>query len=111
MSNGIKQGSVISPYLFNVYLDELSYSLAQSNFGCHIGDTPMNHFAYADDLALVAPTARALNRLLEICQDFASDHFIAFSTSVTVCMVYFPKGCKMAVSTEYLFEWDSVGVC
>ena len=52
-----KQGPVISPYLFNVYLDELSYTLLQGNIGCHIGVAPIHHFAYVDDLALVAPTA------------------------------------------------------
>ena len=69
MSNGLMQGSVISPYLFNVYLDELSYKFLQSNIGCRIGDAPMNFFvSYADELALVAPTAKALNKLPEVCQ-------------------------------------------
>ena len=40
--------------------------MLQSNIGCHIGDAPMSHFTYADDLALVAPTAWALNKLLEV---------------------------------------------
>ena len=75
-SNGLKQGSVINSYLFNVYLYELSYKLLQSNIRCHMGDAPMNHFADADDLALVAITARALNKLLGVYQDFASEHFI-----------------------------------
>ena len=71
-----KQGPVISPYLFNVYLDELSYKLLQSNIECHTGDATVNQFAYVDDLALVARTARALNKLPEGCQNFASEHII-----------------------------------
>ena len=94
MSNGLKQGSVISPYLFNDYLNEKSYTLLQSNIRCHIGDAPMNHFAYADDLALKAPTARALNKLLEVCQNFASEQFITYSVPKTVCMVIPSKGVK-----------------
>ena len=87
MSNGLKQGSVIIPYQFVAYLDELSYKLLQWNIGCHIGDAPMNHFAYVDDLALVAPTPRALNKVLEVCQNFASEYFILYCVSKTVCIV------------------------
>jgi len=29
-------------------------------------------FAYADDIALLAPTARAIRELLNICDDFAT---------------------------------------
>ena len=94
MLNGLKQGSVISPYLLNVYLDELIYKILQSKIGCSIGDAPMNLFAYAGDLAVVAPTARALNKLLEVCQNFASEHFIIYSVSKTVCMVIPSKGVK-----------------
>ena len=87
MSNEHEQGSVISSYMFNVYLDDLRQKMLQSNIGCYIIDTPMNHFASADNLALVAPTARALNKLLEVCQSFASELFIIYSVLKTVCMV------------------------
>ena len=91
MMNGIKQGSSISPLLFNVYIDELSHLLARSGVGCHIGELPMNNFAYADDLVLLAPTTRGLNVLLEICSKFASSHFIKYSIEKTVCMAIHPK--------------------
>ena len=54
----------------------------------------MNRFAYADDLAELARTARALNKLLEVCQNFSSEPFIINSVSKTVCMVIPSKGVK-----------------
>ena len=36
ISNGVKQGGVISPVLFNLYLYNLLISLKQSGLGCHI---------------------------------------------------------------------------
>ena len=36
VSNGVKQG-VLSPILFNLYIDELLERLKKSGFGCHIG--------------------------------------------------------------------------
>ena len=37
LTNGTRQGSVISPVLFSVYLDDLLKELRQLNLGCHIG--------------------------------------------------------------------------
>ena len=42
----------------------------------------------------MAPTASALNKLLEVCQNFASEHFIIYSVSRTVCMFILFKGLK-----------------
>ena len=53
MNNGIRQGSIISPHLFNVYVDELNLLLTESKLGCHTGGEPVNSFSYADDLAIV----------------------------------------------------------
>ena len=41
ISNGVKQGGVISPVFFNLYLDNLLISLKQSGLGCHIKETYM----------------------------------------------------------------------
>ena len=37
VSNGVRQGGVLSPILFTVYLDELLQHLAQLDTGCHLG--------------------------------------------------------------------------
>ena len=52
-------------------------------------------FAYTDDLALVAPTARAMNELLHICDEFSDEQYIVFSPTKSVCLVVPPKGCKL----------------
>ena len=37
VSNGVRQGSVLSPVLFSVYLDGLLEELVNSGVGCHWG--------------------------------------------------------------------------
>ena len=37
VSNGVKQVGIISPVLFNVYMDDLSCVLNPANIGGHIG--------------------------------------------------------------------------
>ena len=36
ISNEVKQGGVVSPVMFNLYLDNLLISLKQSGISCHI---------------------------------------------------------------------------
>ena len=87
MTNGIRQGSKLSPCLFNVFIDELNYELSNSKVGCHIAGMPANNFGYADDLALIAPSVKALNKLLSICDEFAKRNDVLYSTEKSVCMM------------------------
>ena len=50
VSNGVRQGGILSPYLFNVYMDDLGCLL--NNYCCNTGfvsgDNIINHLMYAD---------------------------------------------------------------
>ena len=76
MSNGIRQESKLSPYLFKPYIDQLNVLLYNSRVGYHVAGSSACNFGYADDLALVAPSAKALNTLLEICDLYATENDI-----------------------------------
>ena len=49
VSNGVRQGGVISPKLFNLVVDDLSKELNQCYSGCHLNGQCQNHLFYADD--------------------------------------------------------------
>ena len=56
MSNGVRQGGVLSPYLFAVYLDDLSNEVNNIKAGCYIGEVLLNHLMFADDLSVFCPS-------------------------------------------------------
>ena len=64
MSNGIKQGTVLSPILFTAYFDKLFERLRASEIGCHVGKIYAGAFGYADDVVLVAPSVDALREMV-----------------------------------------------
>ena len=78
-SNGVKQGGVLSPVLFTLYIDKLLNRLRQSKLGCYVGDIFMGAFAYADDVALLAPTIMSSNKLINVCVSFGREYHVLFN--------------------------------
>ena len=66
VSNSVRQGGVLSPKMFAIYVDDLSLDLAMCKSGCYIDDQSMNHVMYADDICLLAPSASGLQRMLHV---------------------------------------------
>ena len=94
VKNGVRQGAILSPSLFCVYLDTLLCQLRDAGLGCHIGGNFLGAFGYADDVTLLAPTRQGLQSMLSICESFASSHSMQFSTdpnpakSKTKCLLF-----------------------
>ena len=93
--NGIRQGSILSPHLFNIYMDGLSHALAESGTGCYVHDKCINSLSYADDMVLIAPTVGSLQTLIATCEAYAREHDIVYNTTKTECMVVPPKNSKV----------------
>ena len=69
----------MSPILFCLYLDGLLTIFAESNVGCFIGTWCFGALAYADDIVLLAPSARAMRLMLKICDEYAEGFDIVFN--------------------------------
>ena len=93
--NGVRQGGILSPILFNVYIDDLSYELSKCKSGCIIENKIVNDIAYADDLIVFCPSSKGLQKLLDICDSYGNTHDIKYNQKKTVCMLILPRGYKL----------------
>ena len=90
-SNGVKQGGVLSPVLFCIYMDGLLNRLYHAGIGCYMGSAYVGALAYADDIVLLAPTPAAMRKMLSICDEFAAEYNVLFNASKSKCLYLYPK--------------------
>ena len=103
-SNGVRQGGILSPLLFNVYVDDLSTDLNNLKTGCNINNIYLNHFMYADDTVLVAPSPVALQKLINCCSVFAKNNDMLFNTKKSVCMYVKSKKFKDLYVPNFILD-------
>ena len=87
VGNGVRQGGILSPALFNLYMDGLSKQLEECNTGCMIGDTLINHLMYADDLSLISPSSSGFQHLLNICSNYGLDFNIKYNAKKSMVLI------------------------
>ena len=72
--NGVRQGAVISPLLFNFYMNDLFDLLKSSRSGCVYGGFYAGCFGYAHDLFFICPSRNGLQEILEIALQNVEDY-------------------------------------
>jgi len=77
--NGVKQGGILSPLLFSVYMDDLLSQLRSCGSGCYIGPYFCGALSYADDICLVSPTLDGLKVMANVCEKFAEQFKVSFN--------------------------------
>ena len=93
-ANGLRQGGILSPYLFNVYIDNLTTQLNSLPIGCTINDLTLNNLCYADDMILFSSSAKGLQLLIDTCLEYASSHDIIYNETKTQCMSVLPRNLR-----------------
>ncbi len=113
VTNGVRQGGILSPVLFSVYIDELSGRLSNSKIGCVLNSVYFNHIVYADDTVLLAPSPTALQRLVDICSEYAVAHDLLYNETKTKYMCIKPPTLKdlfipnVSLNGTYIKKVDS----
>ena len=88
IEKGVRQGGILSPLLFKLYIDDVLQEIAQTNIGCRLGILRINILAYADDLVLLAATLCQLNQLYKILENKFKQLKLNINKDKSKCMIF-----------------------
>ena len=91
--SGVRQGGVLSPHLFSIYVDDLIAKLRLLKNGCHIANVFLACLVYADDIVLLAPCRSALQLLLNTCEEYGFSWCLTYNPSKTKVMTFGKSTC------------------
>ncbi len=85
---GVKQGGVLSPLLFSVYINPLIKQLNGNKLGCYMDGLCANTYIYADGIIILSPTCYALRRLIMICEGFSEEFSLSFNLDKSAILLF-----------------------
>jgi hypothetical protein len=86
--NGVRQGGILSPYLFAIYIDDIVALLKSSCCGCYHGTAYVGILMYADDIVLLCPSIRGLRNMLTITVNHFTSINLQFNPNKTFALSF-----------------------
>ena len=113
---GVRQGGVLSPNFYCIYVDELIQKLLKLNKGCYLGIKFAAAFFYADDMCVLAPSLKGLESLIRACEAYCLEWDIGLNAKKSRCL-YFGKKTSLPYNIilngkviEWTDQWVYLGL-
>ncbi len=68
-TTGVKQGGILSPFLFNFFINDLLEEILAMEIGARVGKYNTSIIAYCDGLLLLSLNEMQMNKLLACCNN------------------------------------------
>ena len=88
VGHGLREGAVLSPVLYAVFIDDIARRLAASCSGVSVGTETINCLLYADDICITADSQEDLQRALNVCQSFANESSFEYSMEKSQVVIF-----------------------
>ena len=113
---GTKQGGVLSPDFFALYMHDLIELLRKSGYGSYVIQICIACIFFADDIVLISPSRYGLQSLLDICVAYCKRFCLDFNAKKSGVMVV-GKACAEVlplylgdISLGFVSEYKYLGV-
>ncbi len=86
VEKGVRQGGILSPLLFKIYINSILQTVSCMDEGCLFGINKVNVIAYADDICLIARTKEGMEALYLQFTNQLIEHQLIINKTKTKCM-------------------------
>ena len=112
---GVRQGGILSPVFYCLYVDDLVKTLSDIGIGCHLQETFLSILLYADDMALMAPSLKGLQTLLTATEHYCRTWDIMLNPKKTKNMIFGKRHSLPSLQLdgkdiEWVERWTYLGV-
>ena len=88
VSAGVRQGGVLSPDFYSIYIDDLIKELLSLNVGCYFLAIFAAALFYADDMAILAPSVKGLTTLLTVCDKYCAEWDVCLNAKKSKILIF-----------------------
>jgi hypothetical protein len=93
---GVKQGCVLSPLLFNLYVSDLPAIFDESCDPVSVNDLRTSSLLFADDLVLLSETAKGLQQCLNKLNEYCKKWGLTINVDKTKILIFNKGGLKIS---------------
>ena len=105
VNNGVKQGCILSPTLFAMFIDDLVSDINSKQAGVDCQTCSVSALLYADDVVLLAPSSANLQCLIDVVAEWCTKWEMNINTSKTN-IVHFRKRLKRKPRSSVIFTFQ-----
>ena len=92
INTGVRQGCVLSPLLFNIFMADLAKKFDEVEDQLKIGKLDVNSIFWADDIIMFAKDENQMREMLKILEEFSVENKLHINTEKTKTMIFNKTG-------------------
>ena len=107
ITNGTRQGGILSPILFSIYINDILNTISTSGIGCKLGYSQVNILCYADDIILLAPSSKGLQIIVDKLECYFTEMNLVMNVSKSAYIV-FKHNIRLERSSKIFFNGEEM---
>ena len=107
--SGVKQGCILSPTLFSLFINDLKHNFYESCDQVQIGDRLISCLMYADDIVLLSNSAGGLQKLLNSLLQFCQRWNLKVNVAETKVIIFTKSG-KVHKGFSFTYDGQTVEI-